>query len=109
MIKACMLAHYIIAKYVVLIKIRTLVIKKKFSSTSHVNLSFSILPALALALEERRQQQIKRADDDGLILHGVVGAPHHGLGQVLEVAGFHLGAMLLHGDVVPDEAGHELR
>ena len=45
-----------------------------------------------------------------LQLQGVVGAPHHGLGQVLELAGIHLaGAMLRgRGDVVP-EPGHELR
>lgn len=43
-------------------------------------------------------------------LQGVVGAPHHGLGQVLELAGIHLAGTMLRGrgDVVP-EPGHELR
>jgi len=43
-------------------------------------------------------------------LQGVVGAPHHGLGQVLELASIHLAGAMLRGcgDVVP-ESGHELR
>jgi hypothetical protein len=46
-----------------------------------------------------------------LRLQGVVGAPHHGLGQVLELSGIHLACAMLPGgggDVVP-EPGHELR